>query len=153
MPTDPVFPADATPRLSLPLLAPGQAHKELFHNEALVRLDALVQPAVLGREADPARLDPALGDAWIVAGGAVGDWAGRDGALAFWTAGGWRFAAPAPGQSVYRADTGARAVYRDGAWEDADSLSPPDGGATVDTEARAAIAELQAAARRYGFAR
>ena len=39
--TDPI-----TPRFGLPLLAPGQAAKELTHNEALSLLDLLVQPVV-----------------------------------------------------------------------------------------------------------
>ncbi len=38
----------ATPRLSLPFIVPGQAQKELFHNEALQLLDVLVAGAVEG---------------------------------------------------------------------------------------------------------
>ena len=38
---------DSTARLALPFLAPGQAQKELYHNEALSRLDLLVQTVVL----------------------------------------------------------------------------------------------------------
>jgi hypothetical protein len=37
----------ASPRWALPLLAAGQAEKELIHNEALVRLDLMVQPSVI----------------------------------------------------------------------------------------------------------
>ncbi len=33
-------------RLALPLLAAGQAQKELVHNEALLRLDLVSQPVV-----------------------------------------------------------------------------------------------------------
>lgn len=36
--------SDATARFAFPLIAPGQAQKELFHNEALARVDALLQP-------------------------------------------------------------------------------------------------------------
>ena len=36
-----------TDRLSLPLLAVAQAQKEATHNEALVLIDALVQPVVV----------------------------------------------------------------------------------------------------------
>ena len=35
-----------TPRLTLPMLEPGQAQKEMSHNEALTRLDLAVQAAV-----------------------------------------------------------------------------------------------------------
>ncbi|HLZ79899.1 MAG TPA: hypothetical protein VKQ09_11235 [Sphingomonas sp.] len=41
--------SDATTRFALPLIAPGQAQKELFHNEALARVDALLQPSVRHR--------------------------------------------------------------------------------------------------------
>ena len=37
----------ATPRWALPLLAAGQAEKELTHNEALLLLDMAVQPSVV----------------------------------------------------------------------------------------------------------
>ena len=40
--TDPIALDARTPRHSLPLLYPGQAQKEVFVNEALARLDALV---------------------------------------------------------------------------------------------------------------
>lgn len=36
---------ETTARLGLPLLAPGQAQKELFHNEALALVDAATQAA------------------------------------------------------------------------------------------------------------
>jgi hypothetical protein len=39
----------ATPRLSLPLLAAGQAQKHVTHNDALTRLDGLIHLAVASR--------------------------------------------------------------------------------------------------------
>lgn len=41
-----------TPRYKLPLLAIGQAQKELFHNEALILLDFLIHPIVSAKHAD-----------------------------------------------------------------------------------------------------
>ncbi|MFC5421815.1 DUF2793 domain-containing protein [Bosea eneae] len=38
-----------TPRLGLPLLAAGQAQKHVTHNDALMRLDALVHLVVSSR--------------------------------------------------------------------------------------------------------
>ena len=51
-----------TPRLSLPLLAAGQAQKHVTHNDALTRLDALIQLAVRQPHQDRAagRADRAL---------------------------------------------------------------------------------------------
>ena len=56
----------STPRLESPLLSPGQAQKEFFHNEALQTLDTLVAAAVEEppRASPPA--SPALGVCYII---------------------------------------------------------------------------------------
>lgn len=87
----------ATPRLGLPLLAVAQAQKEATHNEALVVLDALVHAAVEAGPIAAPPLDPAEGQCWIVDPMPVGEWAGREGLIALWTAGGWRFLVPREG--------------------------------------------------------
>lgn len=58
--------SDTSARLGLPLLQPGQAQKELSHNEALIVLEMLVQPCVeaLGLETPPS--DPEPGQCWVV---------------------------------------------------------------------------------------
>ena len=43
--------SESTARLALPLIAPGQAQKEVSHNEALAALDLLVQAQVGRRSA------------------------------------------------------------------------------------------------------
>ena len=57
---------DHTARLALPLLSPGQAQKEMTHNEALALIDLAVQASVesVGATVPPA--DPAEGAAWIL---------------------------------------------------------------------------------------
>ena len=64
-------------RLGLPLLAPGQAQKELWHNEALALLDIAVQAVVeeVGRDAPPGAPQP--GQCWIVGAAPTGDWTGH----------------------------------------------------------------------------
>ena len=47
--------SDATARLALPFIAPGQAQKELFHNEALTRIDALLQADLLFQQLQQVR--------------------------------------------------------------------------------------------------
>ncbi|MBL8652063.1 MAG: DUF2793 domain-containing protein [Sphingopyxis sp.] len=129
----------STARLALPLLALAQAQKEVTHNEALTLLDLLVQPAVeAGPQVDPP-LAPAAGQGWIVAAGATGAWDGADGSLALWTAGGWRFAAPRPAMRVARLSDGAWLRFDGAAWVEPDAVASPAGGATIDSEARAAI--------------
>ena len=111
---------EQTPKLGFPLLASGQAQKEVTHNEALVLADALVLQAYANAGADvlyapglrtpeqirtvvqavaPAAIpaSPVPGQCWIVGAGAGGVWAGHDNAIACWTGGGWRFVASREG--------------------------------------------------------
>ncbi|KTD99686.1 DUF2793 domain-containing protein [Sphingopyxis sp. H115] len=132
----------ATPRLALPLLAVAQAQKEVTHNEALVLLDALVHAAVLdGPLADPPA-DPAEGQCWIVGADPTGAWSGQAMAIACWSAGGWRFAAPRAGMRVTRLADGARLRFDDSSWTGPGTIAAPAGGSTIDSEARSVIGAL-----------
>lgn len=132
----------ATPRLALPLLAVAQAQKEVTHNEALILLDALVHAAVLdGPLADPPA-DPAEGQCWIVGADPTGDWSGRSMAIAFRSAGGWRFAAPRAGMRVTRLSDGSRLRYEGSLWSGPETIAAPHGGSTIDSEARSVIGAL-----------
>lgn len=161
---------DASARLGLPLLRAGQAQKEMSHNEALTLLDLLAQPAVVATGIDTPPLAPDPGDCWIVGTAPSGAWAGHGGALAGWTAGGWRHVAPREGMSAWSAADGAFARFSGGAWQlgavrgdrlvlagDAvvgprgAAIAAPSGGATVDAEARSAIGALLAALRTHGL--
>lgn len=160
----------ATPRFALPFLAPGQAQKELFHNEALQSLDVLVAAAVeeLPLAAPPA--SPVVGNCYIVGASPSGAWAGKAQQLAAYTSGGWRFIAPRDGLTAYVKSNGATAAYRSGAWVIGDlsgsqvsiggvkvigvrgaAIAAPAGGATVDAEARTAIGLILAAMRDHGL--
>jgi hypothetical protein len=161
---------DATARLGLPFLSAGQAQKELLHNEALQAIDLLLGAAVEAPATAQPPQTPAVGTCYIVGSGAGGDWAGKDGCLAGYTSGGWRFTDPLQGVSVFVGSTGERAVYRDGAWEvgveratqlviggeqvvggRAAAIAPPSGGTVVDSEARAAIAAILDALSGHGL--
>lgn len=108
----------ATPKLALPLLLAAQAQKHVTHNEALLRLDATAQIAVLDRTLTAPPVSPGDGDAYLVATGATGDWVGRDGSLAVW-ASGWRFVTVAAGWLAYVVAEDAW-IYHDGTvWQDA----------------------------------
>ncbi len=162
---------EMTPRLGLPLLVAGQVQKELFHNEALVIVDLLIGASV---EAAPIAAPPAspiVGTFYrVVAAGASGVFAGHEGALAGWSAGGWRFVAPVEGMRLTDRGTGVELAYRDGAWTSGSirgsevvigglkvvaSQLPPIagavGGATVDAEARAAVGQILFALRTHGL--
>lgn len=160
----------STPRLALPYLSPGQAQKELFHNEALQLLDILVAAAVEEppRASPPA--SPAVGSSYIVALAAGGAWAGKDRYLAAYSSGGWRFIAPRDGMLAYVRSTSLWAVYRSGDWELGSvrgssliiggqqvvasrgaAIAAPAGGAIVDAEARSALGQILSALRQHGL--
>ena len=159
-----------TDRLSLPLHAVAQAQKEMTHNEALVQLDALVQPVVVAVAPSNVPVAPVAGQGWIVGSAAPGGWAGHDGALAVWTAGGWRFLAPFEGMTVWsladsiffrRTSTAwvagvlsGRTLVLDGlqvVGARGAAISSPVGGATIDAEARTAVTAVLERLRTHGL--
>lgn len=132
----------ATARFALPLLATAQAQKEATHNEALALVDALLQPAIEDGPQDDPPAAPVEGQCWLAGAAATGDWAGKAGMLAVWTAGGWRFVAPLAGMTLRRLTDGAWLRFGAGVWVEPGTIASPDGGTTVDSEARAAIGAL-----------
>lgn len=164
------MPTDMSDRFALPLLSSGQAQKEMTHNEALAIIDMLLHPHAESATLSAPPGSAAAGQCWIVAAGATGEWAGRDGELACMTSGGWRFAAPRAGMRVAVGGDGqvhahdgsgwnADSVRPDGFYLDGeriighrgDAIADPAGGATIDGEARAVLALLLAAMRDHGL--
>lgn len=161
---------DITPRFALPLLQPGQAQKEMFHNEAIAGFDLIVQAGVVAAGIDTPPTAPESGQSWIVGAAPTGDWAGQANNLAGWSAGGWRFIPPVEGMAVWVIADAVVARFRDGGWvlgaETATSLNiagnqvvgerrpaiaDPTGGTVVDVESRAALASVLAALRTHGL--
>lgn len=157
-------------RLALPLLAPGQAQKEMWHNEALALLDIAVQAVVeeVGRDTPPATPQP--GQCWIVGAAPTGDWIGHAGAIAGWTAGGWRFVAPRPGLRARHAPSGQGVAHDGTAWRLGElrasrvfvdgqqvvgargqAIAVPTGGTTIDTQSRTCIEMILIAMRNHGL--
>ena len=81
--------AETSPRLLLPYLQAAQAQKHVTHNEALRRLDGLVNLTVEDRNRSAPPTNPAEGAAYLVAAGATGLWAGWSGDIALWADGAW----------------------------------------------------------------
>jgi hypothetical protein len=142
-----------TARLALPLLSVAQAHKELTHNEALMLLDAAVQPVVESNTiAVPPNLLPEdAGKCWIVAASPSGAWSGKADRLACWIGDDWRFIMPADGMQVSIKATGNRLSYFDNQWVNPPVLVDPAGGATIDGETRATLNALLAHLRQIGL--
>ncbi len=142
-----------TPRFSLPLLAAGQAHKELFHNEALTLLDLLTDISVLEISDDPALLTPAAGDCWLIGSSPLAEWEDYSDHIAGWSAGGWRFISPRESMRIFIANIGGLAVFRNGAWQVAEQVFSPAGGSVIDNEARTAIESILASLQTFGLMR
>ena len=97
-------------------------------NEALVRIDSLVQPSVLDERSDPPP-EPVDGDCHIVGPAPVGTWSEQAGALAVWAGNQWLFAAPIAGSLVFDRASGSYAVYDpDDGWRRAATPPRPTAG-------------------------
>lgn len=102
--------------LGLPFLQASQAQKHVTHNEALRRLDVLVQLTV---EAFSATTPPGLpvnGTVWALGAGASGDWAGHDGELAARIDDAWVFIPPEDGWRAYGRGNDQLRIWEGGVW-------------------------------------
>ena len=116
------MPTTTTPRTALPLLAAAQAQKHVTHNYALLQLDALLFARFLDRDLTAPPASPADGDTYLIAATATGDWAGKDGQIAYASDGAWRFAAPFTGLAAFVVDEAKLIVFTGSAWADYASI-------------------------------
>lgn len=155
-----------TVRYGLPFLQAGQAQKEITHNDALARVDALLHLAVESRHTVAV---PTMADTcWIVAPDATGAWAGHDGQVAVLDDAGWTFVVPLDGCIAFVRDEGVFVHYAGNQWRDAWTvpslaigsltltggagvLPDPSGGTVIDVEARATLTALLGALRISGL--
>jgi hypothetical protein len=160
---------DSSARWALPLLQPGQAQKEMVHNEAIAGFDLIVQAVALAiLDAPPSA--PESGQSWIVGADPEGDWLGKTDLLAGWTEGGWRFAVPLEGMAIWLISEGLTARFVSGAWtlgeetaanlsiggvqvvgERQPAIADPLGGSAIDAESRATLIDILAALRAHGL--
>jgi len=141
--SDPLEFPSRSPRFALPLLFAGQAQKEFSVNEAHALIDALLHPAIEGVSSFPPAA-PQDGQSWLVWSNASGVWAGHEGQIASFQSGTWLFCTPRDGLRVLDRSSMQDIFFRNG-WIRPVRPAEPQGGAIVDTEARAAIAQLIAA--------
>ena len=105
-----------TQRYGLPLLQPAQAQKHVTVNEALMRLDGLVNLVLQSTSAPTPPATATDGQCWGVPFGALGDWAGNAGRIAIRSNGGWVYADPQRGQQAFVRDLGATALWTGSQW-------------------------------------
>lgn len=107
---------DTSPNLLLPYLMPSQAQKHVTHNEALQKLDLLVQLRVQVFDATVPPASPQEGEVYATGAAATGDWVGQNDMLAAYCNGSWQFLAPQNGWRATLVATGAQHVRTAGAW-------------------------------------
>ena len=161
---------ETSARFGLPLLVPGQAQKELFHNEALAAIDGALHPCVEESAVAAPPASPGVGQCWIVAAGATGEWSGKTDRIAAWTAGGWRFIAPVAGMLAWNKAEGVWMRWTGSGWSQGtlpatalviggvqvvgprlQEVPSPSGGTVIDVEARSAIEGVIATLKSHGL--
>jgi Protein of unknown function (DUF2793) len=138
------MPDDATARHLLPNLYVGQSQKEITHNEALARIDALLHPVVQAELALPPTglTSSSDGLCWLIGSAPTDLWEGKAGQIARWSGGSWRYLLPVAGMSIWLVSGAKRLFYIAGNWISPDTINAPVGGTVIDIEARASITEI-----------
>jgi hypothetical protein len=121
-----------------------------------------------GDNAPPA--SPVDGQCFIVGPAPTGAWAGHQGAIAGYAAGGWRFVAPVAGMQARVKSSGQTASFDGSAWAVGTvvgakvelagvqvigarlaAVANPSGGPNIDPEARTAIVAILDRMRQHGL--
>jgi hypothetical protein len=134
---------ETSARLGLPFIQPSQAQKHVPLNEALQRLDAVVQLSVVSFDAETPPAVPQTGDVHAVGANPIGDWAGHAHSLAIREETAWRFVAPGHGWRAWGQAEGALRVWDGSAWQPALDLQNIDSigvGTTSDAANPLAVA-------------
>lgn len=137
--------SDLSPRLGLPYILASQAQKHVTHNEALLKLDSLVQLSVASKDLTSPPGAPANGDAYIIPAGATGAWAGQVGKLAVWQENAWAFHDPTEGWTAWVSDLDRMWSFDGTAWvqttpaEDFQNIPMLGVNTTADTTNRLSV--------------
>lgn len=107
--------ADNTTNLEMPFIMPAQAQKHVTHNEALLRLDAIVHLAIAAELAAPPE-EPAEGACYLIAAPASGPWTGKEGQIAARQDGAWNFARPREGWRAWFVSSQTFRIFSGGSW-------------------------------------
>jgi hypothetical protein len=112
-------------------------------------LDALAFRTVEASLASPP-VDPVEGACFRVLSPAANQWAGHEDALALRIGGDWRFITPTKGAYIHDLSADA-CLYFDTGWHSASLPATATGGATIDAEARALLAQVIDALAKLGL--
>jgi len=117
-----------TSNLKLPLLAAAQAQKHVTMNEALSRIDAVLQMSIASRSLSEPPASVA-GEVYLVSASSSEEWVGQEGQLAFAVGDGWDFITPLPGWKIWIVDEATWIVFDGVEWLDNALAASPSGAA------------------------
>lgn len=89
-----------TPHLGLTLVEQAQAQKEVTVNQALSRIDALLNTGAISRTLSTPPSSPSSGDVYVVGDSPAGAWSGRAMHIAYFDQV-WRFIQPRAGMTLW----------------------------------------------------
>lgn len=149
----------STAHLDVTLVEQSQSQKEVTVNEALKRIDAMLNCGVVNKDLSAPPSSPATGDMYIVGNAPTGAWAGHAKEVTYFDQT-WRFIVPRAGLTLWVIDEDALYRYTGSVWSpaisntlgglsDADITSPAqydilqhNGSVFVNTNAPANINRL-----------
>lgn len=121
-----------TTRLQMSLLQPAQAQKHVTVNEALMRLDGMVNMVLQSVSTATPPLAVLDGQCWGVPLAPSGAWVGQEGRIAIGSNGGWIFVSPTAGMKAFLSDRGMEAIHDGTAWS-IGALTVGDSGSGLST--------------------
>jgi hypothetical protein len=122
-----------SPNLILPYIEGGQSQKHVTHNDALRRLDAIINISVIAIQAAPP-VSVADGDRYIVATGGSGLWVGMDTRIAAYQDGVWVFYSPRAGWQAYILSMRQLYTFDSNKWSGFNISSPNGAGSYFSIE-------------------
>lgn len=119
--------------LSITHIEQNQSQKEVTINEAINRIDAILNVGAIDQDLATPPVSPSEGDLYIVASSPTGDWSGQDGNIAYYNAG-WKFIIPKEGITIWVNDEDLHYTYDGSNWTVATSDNFQSDLVTFDTE-------------------
>ncbi len=104
-----------TPHIAVTLVEQAQAQKEITVNQALTRIDAILNTGAKSRAVATPPSSPAAGDVYIIAASPTGDWTGQAGKITYYDTI-WRFITPNEGMTLWVNDENLLYTYEGSSW-------------------------------------
>jgi len=104
-----------TNNIALTLLEQSQAQKEITINEALSRIDALLNIGAIDKDLNTPPTTPMAGDAYIISASPTGAWSGKAKQFTYFDQI-WRFIQPKEGMSVWVKDEDKQYIFDGANW-------------------------------------